>query len=93
MARSVAEHQHVAVDVARHALATFGAELAAEALLLESDADADVAATIELPPETAGQVWEVPKFEKFTDMQDLLLFDPIHEVQPSGWPAVTRDET
>jgi hypothetical protein len=25
-------------------------------------------------------------------MQDLLLFDPIHEVQPTGWPEVERGE-
>lgn len=27
-----------------------------------------------------------PELEKFTDMQDLLLLDPIHEVDESGWP-------
>lgn len=28
----------------------------------------------------------IPSFEKYTDMQDLLLLDPIHEVELSGWP-------
>ena len=27
-----------------------------------------------------------PVFEKFTDLQDLLLLDPIHEVDEIGWP-------
>jgi Coenzyme PQQ synthesis protein D (PqqD) len=27
-----------------------------------------------------------PTFEKFTDMEELLLLDPIHEVGESGWP-------
>lgn len=27
-----------------------------------------------------------PSFEKYTDMQDLLLLDPIHEVDEEGWP-------
>jgi len=27
-----------------------------------------------------------PAMEKFTDMQDLLLLDPIHEVDDAGWP-------
>ena len=27
-----------------------------------------------------------PSFEKFTDMEELLLLDPIHEVSDSGWP-------
>lgn len=27
-----------------------------------------------------------PDFEKFTDMEELLLLDPIHEVGDAGWP-------
>lgn len=27
-----------------------------------------------------------PKIEKYDDMQELLLMDPIHEVDESGWP-------
>ncbi|MBX3013276.1 MAG: PqqD family protein [Caldilineaceae bacterium] len=28
-----------------------------------------------------------PVLEEYTDIQDLLLLDPIHEVDKSGWPA------
>lgn len=31
--------------------------------------------------------FEAPLLSKFTDMQDLLLLDPIHEVDDTGWPA------
>lgn len=27
-----------------------------------------------------------PRFDKFTDMQDLILLDPVHEVSERGWP-------
>jgi hypothetical protein len=27
-----------------------------------------------------------PQFERFSDLQDLLLLDPIHDVGPEGWP-------
>jgi hypothetical protein len=27
-----------------------------------------------------------PQLEKFTDMQELILLDPIHEVDDTGWP-------
>jgi hypothetical protein len=91
MAHAVATHHDADLDLVRDALTTLGADLEAESLLVACPADA--AATMELPPETRGQTWEAPRFEKYTDMQDLLLFDPIHEVEPSGWPAVTRDET
>lgn len=29
---------------------------------------------------------ETPVLNKYTDMQDLLLLDPIHEVDEAGWP-------
>ncbi len=32
-----------------------------------------------------------PVLEKFTDMADLLLLDPIHEVDESGWPNKPPD--
>jgi hypothetical protein len=32
-----------------------------------------------------------PKLRKYTDMQDLLLLDPIHEVDEQGWP-IAKDE-
>jgi Coenzyme PQQ synthesis protein D (PqqD) len=31
-----------------------------------------------------------PKIEKYTDMEDLLLLDPIHDVQQTGWPRASE---
>ena len=33
-----------------------------------------------------------PVFEKHTDMQDLILLDPVHEVDPRGWPHPAPSE-
>lgn len=30
--------------------------------------------------------FEPPRFERYTDMKDYFLLDPIHEVDPAGWP-------
>jgi hypothetical protein len=35
--------------------------------------------------------FEAPVLQKYTDMQDLLLLDPIHEVDASGWPKTVGD--
>jgi len=35
----------------------------------------------------ARPAFAVPALSKYTDMQDLLLLDPIHEVDEAGWPA------
>jgi hypothetical protein len=31
-----------------------------------------------------------PTFTKYTDMEDLLVLDPIHDVDETGWPAQNR---
>ena len=33
-------------------------------------------------------LFEMPKLSKYTDMEDLLALDPIHEVDKTGWPNV-----
>lgn len=33
-----------------------------------------------------------PSLEKFTDMQDLVLLDPVHEVDATGWPQARPDD-
>lgn len=43
--------------------------------------------TQEIAEITDKRPFEKPVFEKFTDMEDLLLLDPIHEVDvEAGWP-------
>jgi len=34
--------------------------------------------------------FEPPQLEKYTDMQDFLLVDPIHETDETGWPNTTQ---
>lgn len=47
-----------------------------------------VAESVEVPTSTS---WTTPVLEAFSDMKDLLLFDPIHEVGPEGWPQAADD--
>jgi hypothetical protein len=46
--------------------------------------------TLEGLPDTVTFV--PPKLDKYTDMQELLLLDPIHEVDEKGWPFVQHDD-
>ncbi len=48
------------------------------------EAEKKMSETAELPM-TDG-VYLKPDLEKFTDMQEMLLLDPIHEVSEAGWP-------
>lgn len=65
----------------------FAERLVAEGVLV---ADSSLAA----PPAPAKAVdWLEPRLEKFTDMKDLLLLDPIHEVDAAGWPRAAARES
>ncbi len=35
--------------------------------------------------------WQAPKLTVYDDMQDLLLLDPIHDMDETGWPARKPD--
>ncbi|MEH2247877.1 PqqD family protein [Nostoc sp.] len=39
------------------------------------------------PSSESLSVFELPSLKKYTDMQDLLLLDPIHDVDDAGWPV------
>jgi hypothetical protein len=62
-------------------------ELLREELLVELDAAVEVETQARLP---AGQVpFTVPVLQAYTDMQEFMLVDPLHEVdQVAGWPHV-----
>jgi hypothetical protein len=62
----------------------FLGQLAEQGLIVADDAAPRAAAP---PPGTEPRVqFAAPQLERFTDMQDLLLLDPIHEVGEAGWP-------
>jgi hypothetical protein len=42
-----------------------------------------------LAHEIINAPFEAPVLQKYTDMQELLLLDPIHEVDEMGWPNIT----
>jgi len=60
-------------------------ELRDETLLEPLDGEAPPAVEDETVAEAPGQ-FEPPVLERYEDMQDFLLVDPIHEVDDTGWP-------
>jgi coenzyme PQQ synthesis protein D (PqqD) len=63
------------------------AELEREGLIRGDDGGGEPA---QVPAAANGAVpqlpFEPPSLEKHTDMQDLILLDPVHEVGAEGWP-------
>ena len=59
-------------------------ELVAEDLILEGDKSA--AGWVELT--TALTPFAGPVLHKYTDMQEFMMVDPLHDVEAAGWPSV-----
>jgi hypothetical protein len=74
------------------AVARFLEDLAEEGLVAGAEAS-DAARPV--PAEQLNGVpklpFELPKVEKYTDMQDLVLLDPVHQVDDTGWPRARPD--
>lgn len=68
------------------AISGFYESLAAEGLIVERNGKAEPPPVIDLSGGGAGLL--KPSFETYTDMQDLILLDPVHEVDERGWPHV-----
>src|SRR5829696_4061499 len=66
---------------------TLLAALLAEDLLKVSEAAPVNGRPNSEPPINGKAPFLTPTLNKHTDMQDLLLLDPIHEVDQAGWPA------
>lgn len=75
-------------EAMRGALESLLGELQTEALIVALPAgDASPSGPVPgaLPPDLP--LFEAPQLTKYTDMRDLLVLDPIHDVDESGWPA------
>jgi hypothetical protein len=45
---------------------------------------------VEPRPASERAVYRRPVVEKYDDLEELLLFDPIHQVDEAGWPVIDR---
>ena len=73
----------------------FITELESEGILVQSgeeDEDAEISEDFVQKIKLKNKIIpKLPVFEKYTDQQELLLLDPIHEVSDIGWPDKKGD--
>jgi hypothetical protein len=70
----------------------FLAELRQESLIVSTNDAPEISAEVAANrPSDAGAKFSAPALHKYTDMQELLLLDPIHEVDESGWPHASAE--
>jgi len=71
-------------DEIREAARRLVDELEREGLVRAEEADGS--RPVFEPGHGVRRPFEAPSLEKHTDMQDLILLDPVHEVGAQGWP-------
>jgi hypothetical protein len=81
---SIAEQAGAGVAAVENAVRAFVDELVAEQLVVTRDGDGPAGAVRAEWPEGLG--FEQPALSRYTDMQELLLLDPVHDVGVAGWP-------
>jgi hypothetical protein len=58
-----------------------------ESLLIKCESESETSA---LPDDITRSVWITPQLTEYSDLQDLILVDPIHDVNDSGWPNLAQ---
>ena len=82
IASAVAASYEGGADAIASSVHAFLDLLHAEGLIVEGAGQGQSAP----PSVSATGPFQPPLLEKFTDMQELLLLDPVHEVEETGWP-------
>ena len=65
--------------------------LLSESLIRPADTP-DASTQVELYPSDTPAQFILPQLKKYTDMEDLILLDPIHNVDTMGWPNVKQQD-
>ena len=81
-------------DELDNAVRSFLGELESEGLIVPETGPAitETRTPLDIPPIPVGAFTGF-SFQKFSDMNQLLLLDPIHEVDAAGWPHRPADST
>lgn len=82
----VAGDYGVGVEELGEAVEHLTAQLLAEGILVEGEAAANGGFPGSAASGSPSRPYEAPALGRYTDMQELLVLDPIHEVDESGWP-------
>lgn len=86
LAAQAAAHFAVAAEEIEPQVLAFLQHLMREGLVVREPAEAAANA-----PEFRHAAWGPPELTVFSDMQELLILDPIHEISEKGWPYTAED--
>jgi hypothetical protein len=78
---------YIPSDVIETEVRDFISKCFAEQLLVECESENELQ---DLPNDTNRSFVTSPKLTEYSDLQDLILVDPIHDVDDSGWPNLNQ---
>jgi hypothetical protein len=77
-----------ATEIIDQAVMKFIREMLSENLIVSDAAASSHPPKLDDPGSPSRKPFASPALHKYTDMQELLLIDPIHEVDETGWPNI-----
>lgn len=83
MVARISSHYSLPEETVARDFAPWLAQILADELVVEGAGDP----SLEHPPAVFPEAYGPPTMSKYTDMEDLLLLDPVHEVDEVGWPV------
>jgi hypothetical protein len=86
-AQALAEIYDAQQAVLETEICNFVSKISGENLIIPVDQLGRVA-PVQLATTGAKKTFSLPEMSIYNDMQDLLLLDPIHEVDEAGWPVL-----
>lgn len=86
VANAVTDHFGVAESTASAAVERMIGQYVEEGLIRER-----AGRPIDDVPAAESATFEEPVLNKYTDMEELLLLDPVHDVEEAGWPHARPD--
>lgn len=81
---SLAAHYSLPQESISSQIEQFIESLSAEGLIVPFTSDATLP---QISVESLNGSYHAPQFERYTDMQEIISLDPIHDVDETGWPA------
>ena len=84
IATRLAEAYGVPLETVSRAVDSLVEELVENCLVVQHDGTGDAPSPGHQKPVVGP--FEFPRLEKYSDMADLILLDPVHDVDALGWP-------
>jgi len=91
LSAALAERFDLETDRARRVVSSFVEQLLEDELFVVTAKpvpdESAASSGLQVAPGKSADAFEEPQLSKYTDLEDLLVLDPVHDVMMTGWPG------